>query len=122
MPRAARMRFAVVSHTIFLFVEYHSYAANLSRDQFEIAYPIRSLYESGLPAALGSDGPATSWADADDVFTSIGAAVNRRAHTGADIGQADHRRPGTAARHRPGRCRRPAVRVGPDRTRLVLQG
>ena len=87
--RTARMRFAVVSHTIFLFAEYHSYAANLSRDQFEIAYPIRSLYESGLPAALGSDRPATSWADADDVFTSIGAAVTRRAHTGADIGQAE---------------------------------
>lgn len=85
---AVRMRFAVVTHTIFLFAEFDSYARNLSPQQFGIAYPIRSLYESGLPVALSSDRPATAWADADDVFTSIRAAVTRRAHHGADMGQA----------------------------------
>ena len=83
------MRFAVVTHTIFLFAEFDSYARNLSARQFEIAYPIRSVFESGLPAALSSDRPATAWADADDVFTSVKAAVTRRAYDGADLGQAE---------------------------------
>lgn len=85
---AARMRFAVVTHTIFLFAEFDSYASNLAPDRFADAYPIRSLYESGLPAALASDRPATAWADADDVFTSVRAAVTRRAYDGSDLGQA----------------------------------
>lgn len=86
---SARMRFAVVTHSIFLFAEFDSYARNLSARQFEIAYPIRSVYESGLPAALASDRPATAWADADDVFTSVQAAVTRRAYDGTDMGQAE---------------------------------
>lgn len=84
---AARMSFAVVSHTIFFFAEYGAYEHNLSPAQFEIAYPIRSFYE-GVPAtALSSDTPATAWSDADDVFVSLKTAVVRRSHTGADIGQ-----------------------------------
>lgn len=85
---AVRMRFAVVTHTIFLFAEFDGYAGNLHPHQVADAYPIRSLYESGLPAALASDRPATAWADADDVFTSVRAAVTRRAYDGSDLGQA----------------------------------
>lgn len=81
----AKMSFAVVSHTIFFFAEYRAYANNLSADQFEIAYPIKSFYEHVPAAALSSDAPATAWAD--DVFVSVQAAVRRRSHTGADIGQ-----------------------------------
>jgi hypothetical protein len=84
---AARMSFAVVSHSIFLFAEYDSYQYNLSPQQFEIAYPIGSFYEKVRLTALSSDSPATAWADADDVFISIKAAVLRRAYNGADIGQ-----------------------------------
>lgn len=84
---AARMRFAVVTHTIFLFAEFDSYARNLAPHRFPHAYPIRSLYDSGLPAALASDRPATAWADADDVFTSVRAAVTRRAYDGSDLGR-----------------------------------
>lgn len=84
---AARMSFAVVSHSIFLFAEYDSYQHNLSPKQFEIAYPIRSFYEHVPFTALSSDNPATAWADADNVFVSIKAAVLRRAYNGADIGQ-----------------------------------
>ena len=86
---AARMTFAVVSHSIFLFAEYDSYQRNLSPAQFEIAYPIRSFYEKVPFTALSSDTPATAWADADNVFVSIKAAVLRRAYNGADIGQAE---------------------------------
>lgn len=39
--------------------------------------------------ALSSDTPATAWADADNIFVSTKAAVVRRSHTGADIGQAE---------------------------------
>ena len=84
---AARMSFAVISHSIFLFAEYDSYDRNLSPAQFEIAYPIRSYYEQVPFTALSSDTPATAWADADNVFVSIKAAVSRRAYNGADIGQ-----------------------------------
>jgi predicted amidohydrolase YtcJ len=86
---AARMSFAVVSHSIFLFAEYDSYQRSLSPQQFEIAYPIRSFYEQVPFTALSSDSPATAWADADNVFVSIKAAVLRRAYNGADIGQAE---------------------------------
>jgi len=84
---SARMSFAVVSHSIFLFAEYDSYHHNLSPKQFEIAYPIRSFYERVPFTAMSSDRPATAWADADNVFVSIKAAVLRRAYNGADIGQ-----------------------------------
>lgn len=84
----ARMSFAIATHTIFLFAEYDSYRRNLSAEQARIAYPIKSLYDAITPAALSSDCPATAWSDADNVFVSIKAAVLRRAHNGADIGQA----------------------------------
>jgi predicted amidohydrolase YtcJ len=83
------MSFAVVSHSIFLFAEYDSYQRNLSASQFEIAYPIRSFYEHVPLTALSSDNPATAWADADNVFVSIKAAVLRRAYNSADMGQAE---------------------------------
>lgn len=83
----ARMSFAIVSHTIFYFAEYGSYDKALTDDLRGEAYPIRRYYGSSLPTALASDAPATAWSEVDHVFTSIKAAVVRRAHTGADIGQ-----------------------------------
>jgi predicted amidohydrolase YtcJ len=85
----ARMSFGVVTHSIFFFAEYDSYARNLSADQTEIAYPIRSFYERVPCAALSSDNPATSWSEADDVFVSVKAAVLREAHTGAAFNPAE---------------------------------
>ena len=85
----ARMRFGVVSHTIFFFAEYDNYLDSLSPAQFERAYPIRTFYDTLAYTALSSDRPATTWADADNVFTSIKAAVLREAYNGADIGKAE---------------------------------
>jgi predicted amidohydrolase YtcJ len=82
---AATMSFAVVSHTIFFFAEYDAYRDNLSASQLQIAYPIKSFYERVPYAALSSDHPATAWADADNVFVSIKAAVLRKAYNGADF-------------------------------------
>jgi predicted amidohydrolase YtcJ len=86
---AATMEFAVVTHSIFFFAEYASYARNLSEEQFAVAYPIRSFYERVPAAALSSDNPATAWSDADDVLLSVQAAVLREAHTGADFNPAE---------------------------------
>jgi predicted amidohydrolase YtcJ len=83
----ARMSIALVSHTIFYFAEYDSYAHNLTEAQARVAYPIHSLYTGLLHTALASDCPATAWSDADNVFVSVRAAVTRRAYNGADIGR-----------------------------------
>lgn len=85
---SARMSFGVVSHSIFMFAEIDNYTRNLSPKQFDVAYPLRSYYEKVPNAALASDCPATAWADSDNVFTSIQAAVTRRAYNGVDMGQA----------------------------------
>lgn len=85
----ARMRFGVVTHSIFFFAEYDSYARNLAPEQVPIAYPIRALYERTPLLAMASDTPATAWEDADDVFTSVQAAVDRRAYDGSDMNQAE---------------------------------
>jgi predicted amidohydrolase YtcJ len=84
---AARMRFGVVSHSIFLYAESRSYVRNLPPHRLAEAYPIRSFYERVPAAALSSDNPATAWADADDVLLSVQAAVTRRAHDGTDFGR-----------------------------------
>lgn len=76
-----------MAHARRFFAEYDAYAANLSPQQFQVAYPLRSFYERLPLCALSSDNPATAWADADQVFTSIQAAVTRRAWNGADFGQ-----------------------------------
>ncbi len=85
----ARMRFGVVTHSIFFFAECTSYARNLTDAQFAVAYPIRTFYERVPLVALASDAPATAWEDADNPFTSIQAAVERRAHDGSDFNQAE---------------------------------
>ena len=117
---AATMSFAVVSHSIFLFAEYDSYQRNLSPAQFDIAYPIKSFYERVPFAALSSDSPATAWADADNVFVSIKAAVLRRAYNGARHrpGGGHYRAAGPAALHRPSPPDRAARRCWRDRGRL----
>lgn len=85
--REARMRFGVVSHTIFFFAEYDDYAVNLSPEQFRIAYPIRDFYEQLPHTALASDAPATAWSECENVFWSVKAAVQRRSAGGADLNQ-----------------------------------
>lgn len=83
----ATMRFALISHTIFFFAEIDGYVQNMSPEQFANSYPIRSFYERIPATALASDHPATAWAEADNVFVSIQAAVTRRAWDGTDLGQ-----------------------------------
>ena len=82
----ARMSFAVVTHSIFYFVEFDSYSKVLTERQLVDTYPLRRLYEGVPHSALSSDCPATPMRDSDDVFTSVQAAVDRRAIGGETLG------------------------------------
>jgi predicted amidohydrolase YtcJ len=79
------MTFGVATQIIFFFAEHESYVENLTGEQYQRAYPIRSFYEHLDRVGLSSDAPATTWADPDNVFVSIQAAVTRKAYNGADI-------------------------------------
>jgi predicted amidohydrolase YtcJ len=83
--REAKMIFGAATQIIFFFAEHDSYVANLSEKQYQHAYPLKSCYENIERVSLSSDAPATTWADPDNVFVSIKAAVTRKAYNGADI-------------------------------------
>ncbi len=79
------MMFGVATQIIFFFAEHDSYVRHLTPHQYRHAYPVRTVYERLNYAGLSSDAPATTWADPDNVFVSIEAAVRRKAYNGADI-------------------------------------
>lgn len=79
----ARMKFGVISHSVFFFAEWDSYRENLNPSVFSAAYPLRSFYERFPATALASDSPATAWTDCDDPFLSVFAAVNRTTYDGS---------------------------------------
>lgn len=81
----ATMSFGASTQIIFFFAEYESYVRNLTESQFRHAYPVKSFYENIKHLGISSDAPATTWADPDNVFVSIKAAVTRKAYNGADI-------------------------------------
>lgn len=73
------MRFGVTTQVIFAYAEIERYRAVLTEDAMARIYPVRTLMRL-LPAlALSSDAPATAWADPDDPFVSMTAAVTRKA-------------------------------------------
>lgn len=82
----ARMSFAVITHSIFYYAEYDSYRKVLTERQLVDTYPLRRLFEKVPTGALSSDCPATPMRDSDDVFTSVKAAVDRRAVGGETLG------------------------------------
>ena len=123
---AARMSFAVVSHSIFLFAEYDSYERNLSPEQFEIAYPLRSFYEHVPFTALSSDNPSHRLGRRRQRVRLDQGGRDRRAYNGADIGQAEAITVPQAlllytGRARPGRAARRG-RTDRDRLRGKLCG
>jgi predicted amidohydrolase YtcJ len=81
----AKMNFGVTTQIIFFFAEYDSYSENLSEEDFQRTYPVKTFYNNLEHVALSSDAPATTWADPDNVFVSLKAAVTRKAYNGADI-------------------------------------
>ena len=85
--RESKMIFGAATQIIFFFAEHDSYAANLNENQYQNAYPLKSYYREHRASRLSSDATATTWADPDNVFVSIKAAVTRKAYNGADIVQ-----------------------------------
>lgn len=85
--KSATMNFALVTQPIFFFAEDESYRHFLSPDQFKTAYRIKSMLEAA-PTALSSDAPCTPWAEPDDPFIAMQAAVTRQA-TNGDVVNAD---------------------------------
>lgn len=83
----ASMSFGASTQIIFFFAEHDSYSANLNDDQYRQAYRLKTFYENIERLGISSDAPATTWADPDNVFVSIKAAVTRKAYNGADIVQ-----------------------------------
>jgi predicted amidohydrolase YtcJ len=81
----AKMIFGVSTQIIFFFAEYDSYVKNLTDNQYRHTYRVKTFYDQIKPLGLSSDAPATTWADPDNVFVSIKAAVTRKAYNGADI-------------------------------------
>jgi predicted amidohydrolase YtcJ len=81
----AKMIFGASTQIIFYFAEYDSYSENLTNAQLKRTYPVRMFYRNIKHLGMSSDAPATTWADPDNVFVSLKAAVTRRAYNGADI-------------------------------------
>jgi predicted amidohydrolase YtcJ len=79
------MVFGVATQIIFFFAEHDAYVRHLTPRQYRHAYPVRTFYEHLPHVGLSSDAPATTWADPDNVFVSIEAAVRRKAYNGLDI-------------------------------------
>ena len=82
---AMPMQWGVATQIIFMFAEYDAYTENLVDSEFNQSYALKDFYEQIEHVALSSDAPATTWADPDNVFVSIQAAVQRRAYNGAPI-------------------------------------
>ncbi|MEN5179829.1 amidohydrolase [Comamonas testosteroni] len=82
---AMPMQWGVATQIIFMFAEYDAYTENLVDSEFDQSYALKTFYQEIAHVALSSDAPATTWADPDNVFVSIQAAVQRRAYNGAPI-------------------------------------
>lgn len=82
-----KMHFGVVSNIDFFFAEWDSYSKNLSPKQYSRTYMVKDIYHGVEASAMSSDCPATTWADPDNVFISLKAAVTRKAYNGEDIVQ-----------------------------------
>lgn len=85
----ARMHVPVVTQPIFPYAEIGTYIDNLGPERTRRCYPLRTLVDSGVSVALSTDSPATSWADPSNPFTTLQAAVTRRAYDGTDFGEGE---------------------------------
>ena len=79
---ASPMNFGVTTQVIFPYAEIEGYRAVLASKDLERVYPVKTASSMLEAFALSSDAPATAWADPDDPFVSMGAAVTRTAWDG----------------------------------------
>ncbi|MGZ4673099.1 MAG: hypothetical protein ACXV8K_10605 [Ilumatobacteraceae bacterium] len=96
------MTFALVTNIDFFFAENDSCEANLIHDQLARTYPGARPLRTHRRGCMSSDCPATTWADSDNPFMLIQAAVTRKAYNRHDIvpGSGHHGATSRAAVHR----------------------
>ena len=82
---SSKMKWGITTQIIFYFAELDSYTENLEKEELERVYPVKTFYNGMEAFGLSSDTPATTWADPDDVFVSLQAAVERKAYNKVDI-------------------------------------
>lgn len=76
----------IATQPIFPFAEWPAYRAALIEDRLAEVMPLAKFARTALPLALSSDAPATTWADPDDVFATLEAAVTRVDASGRSFG------------------------------------
>lgn len=87
--RRSPMHFGVATQMIFGFAESDGYVDALEPAVFKEIYPLKLFYREMPDLALSSDAPATTWMDPMDAFTSIQAAVTRKAYDGTNLNAAE---------------------------------
>ena len=87
---------AITTQVIFPFAEWRSYRAALTPENLDAACAVDDMARAVDAFALSSDSPATTWADADQVLTSVEAAVTRRDAAGGFFGRSHAVSPATA--------------------------
>lgn len=78
---------ALTTQVIFPFAEWRSYRAALTAENLDAVCAVDEMARAADAFALSSDAPATTWADADQVLTSVMAAVTRRDAVGGFFGK-----------------------------------
>ena len=79
---ASPMQFGITTQVIFPYAEVEGYEAALTPEAYAHIYPLRMFWRTVPALAVSSDAPATAWADPDNPFTSMMAAVTRTAFDG----------------------------------------
>ncbi|MGN1149166.1 MAG: amidohydrolase [Sutterella sp.] len=79
---ASPMNFGITTQVIFPYAEVEGYEAALTPEAYARIYPLRMFWRTVPALAVSSDAPATAWADPDNPFTSMMAAVTRTAFDG----------------------------------------
>ncbi len=87
MQRMARLGVVPVLQPVFMYAEGEAYLTGLGEERSRRAYPMKTLGQMGIPFALSSDAPATSWADATNVPLGMESAVRRLTWAGSSLGQ-----------------------------------
>jgi predicted amidohydrolase YtcJ len=87
IERMARLGVTPVMQPIFLFAEGEAYRSKLGEERSRRANPAREMIDAGVPIALGSDAPATTWGEPTDVLLGIETSAGRRTWAGSSLGE-----------------------------------
>ncbi len=80
---------AMTTQPVFPFAEWKGYEEAIPREMIDEGYAVKTIAERTPAFALSSDAPATTWADPDQPFVTIAAAVTRRDARGVPFGESE---------------------------------